>query len=396
MTLLPGQIIGGHYEILGPLGGGGFGKTYLAEDLHAERRQRAIKLFCPRNKAPGAFAKALELFEREAAVLCDLTDPPRNSHIPRFFAYFDENQQFYLVQEFIQGQTLRDKLQQKNKLPENEVAKLLEEMLEILKFLHGEKIIHRDIKPDNVMIREQDSQVVLIDFGAVKQKVTQPGNFGTRIQSHGYTPPEQSQEGAAEYNSDIYALGITAIEALTGLELVSFKDRPIGKVLCSIQPKINDGLVKILEKMVHKDHRRGRYQSVDEVLRDVKEFRKTLLTSTSPPTWNQLFAPSLIRNTFSNIATINPLWMFAVLASVVMAIVLPLRFLTVKPLVDQSSPSEVEDSDNESPIRFKRANPQPTEGETQLIPTASEPTSDSPIRFKRANPTPDPVSLQSE
>jgi serine/threonine protein kinase len=389
MTLLSGAVIGGHYEIRHLLGAGAFGKTYQAEDLRAGRSKRAIKHLSFTSNDPATFAKSRELFEREAAVLLNLTESPKKGlapeFIPRFFAYFDENQQFYLVQELIQGRTLRDKLRQEIRLSETEVVEFLEEMLTILSFLHGERIIHRDIKPENVMIRDRDSRIVLIDFGAVKQEVTHLAQSGTIIQSPGYTPPEQVRE--AEYNSDLYALGMTALEALTGLEPERLKDRHTGRVLWPPQSQFSERLVRILEKMVHEDHIKGRYQSADDVLRDIKEFRKTLVVSPS--------ARSLVRTpstTSSNISLTPgsrpdiPVWlMFGILVPVVIAIALPLAFLTTKalePIVSESNPSE---------------SPTTSEPNSSNLPTVSQPTpSESPIPEPTISQSSPPESFSPE
>lgn len=274
MNLKTGQIVGGRCQILRILGAGNFGETYLAKDLHAMGERCAVKRFSFTSSSPTTLNKAKDLFEREAAVLKNLTNPPRNSYISRFIAYFNDNQEFYLVQEFIEGHTLREELHQKSKFQEDEVVHLLEDVLEGLKFLHSERFIHRDIKPDNLMRRASDNSIVLIDFGAVKQKVTQLASSGTIIYSPGYAPPEQ-RRGFTSENSDIYALGMTAIEALTGWEPEKLKDPNTGKIVWPSQLEVSERLVKILEKMVADDFRKGRYQSAEAALQDVRELRNT-------------------------------------------------------------------------------------------------------------------------
>jgi serine/threonine protein kinase len=215
MDILPNTVVGGHYTIIKMLGKGGFGETYLAKNSHAQGQECAVKRFKPDTHNQGVFTKAKELFEREALMLLNLTNrEPRNGNIPRFLAYFDEGQEFYLVQEFIEGDTLAKELSKKGKLTEEEVSQLLEDLLKVLQFLHSQnpQIIHRDIKPDNLIRREKDKRLFLIDFGAVKEVVTQSGNkgiqSGTSISSPGYTLTEQSN-GNPQSNSDIYALGMT-------------------------------------------------------------------------------------------------------------------------------------------------------------------------------------------
>jgi serine/threonine protein kinase len=157
-----------------------------------------------------ALQAAKRLFNREAEVLYQLGN---HNQIPRLFAHFEEEQEFYLVQEFIEGHELRQELPVGKKLSENFVIALLKEVLEILAFVHQQNVIHRDIKPSNLVRRKQDGKLVLIDFGAVKQFGTQVINsqgatsFTIAIGSPGYMPNEQIA-GKPRFSSDIYAVGM--------------------------------------------------------------------------------------------------------------------------------------------------------------------------------------------
>lgn len=283
-TLNPGTLVGnGRFKIIKFLGAGAFGETYLAEDTHDFHRQNALKLFSLARGNPN-FNKAKELFDREAKVLKELTESPQNNLIPRYKAYFSDNQDLYLAQEFIDGDTLRHELQSQKKFNENETAKLLDDVLNALSFIHSKNIIHRDIKPDNLIRRKTDNKIVMIDFGAVKQKVTQlVPTPGTKIHTKGYAPPEQEKNGEAESYSDIYALGMTALEALTGVEPEKLKDAT-GKVVWPSQVQVSDKLKKILEKMVEHNYKH-RDQSAEEVLQKLKlaGFRSTLVVAPGPP-----------------------------------------------------------------------------------------------------------------
>jgi serine/threonine protein kinase len=150
------QTIGGHYQILRSLGEGNFGLTYLAEDLHARKRQVVVKQFCFVCNSQTTLNKAKELFEREGEVLYHLSNSFQNNQIPRFIGFFEENQEFYLVEEFIEGRTLREELAEKIRLTEDEVVDFLKDVLSILKVINEKGIVHRDIKPDNVIIRASD------------------------------------------------------------------------------------------------------------------------------------------------------------------------------------------------------------------------------------------------
>jgi serine/threonine protein kinase len=328
MNLVPGQLVGGHYKIICLLGIGNFGETYQAENLHAKSRKCAVKHLKFTSSNSSAFNKARELFEREAEVLLKLTESANNSHIPRFFAYFDENQQFYLVQEFIAGHTLSEELQQRSRLTEDEVLDLLEDVLETLQFIHSQGIIHRDIKPDNLIRRERDNRIVLIDFGAVKEVVAQskPQHRPTVIYTQGYAPPEQYQ-GQPQFNSDIYALGMTALEVLTGLETENLKDPNEGKVKWPSQIKINQQLAKIIEKMVDEDYKR-RYQSASNVINAIKKIKSTQLVL---PSINSVISTNIQSKKIPNLI---PQWLFvAVLGLIVTVLGVIVSFLFAREII---------------------------------------------------------------
>lgn len=296
MNLSSQQIIGGHYEIIKVLGKGGFGETYLAQDLHAMNKECVVKRLTFEIQDPEMLEKARSLFEREAKVLYDLTNNNSSNiqQIPRFLAYFEENQQFYLVQEYIEGSTLRNELKQKGKLNETEAVKLLEDVLEILKFLHNcnPPIIHRDIKPENLIRRSGDNKIILIDFGSVtaREKISKLQSSKTYIRTYGYSPKEQL-EGNAQPNSDIYALGITALEILTGKSSQDFdpyREIDVEQVINFTKASVSKPLQKILQKMVEFDAKNRRYQSVNAVIYDLKIYQKNqqFTESTSPRTAN--------------------------------------------------------------------------------------------------------------
>ncbi|MBC1237915.1 serine/threonine-protein kinase [Nostoc sp. 2RC] len=337
-------IIGGHYEILRSLGQGNFGQTYLAEDLHARKRKVVVKQFCFVGHSQTTLNKAKELFEREAEVLYDLSNEMQNHQIPRFIAFFEEKQEFYLVEEYIAGQTLREELAQKNRLPEYEVIDLLKDVLSILKVINEKRIIHRDIKPDNIIIRANDGKRTVIDFGAVKEisRVvnTQFQTKQTIIYTPGYSPLEQLK-GSAKFNSDIYALGMTALEALTGLEPEKLRDEA-GKIIWPDDIQASDGLVEILEKMVNEDYC-SRYQSAADVLIDLVELEKPKNTLMLAP--KNYLPVQTIHKTLLQQRSIIPQWFrFPVLPLIVIAVFGSTSFFSVKrllmPLENNSSVSQ--------------------------------------------------------
>lgn len=135
------------------------------------------------------------LFDREAEALEKLG---HHDQIPRLLAHFEDNQKFYLVQEFIEGHDFTQELRPNKQLSEAFVIQFLSDILEVLAFVHQQQVIHRDIKPSNIRRRESDGKLVLIDFGAVKQVSTQVVNSQGQtkvtiaIGSPGYMPSEQS------------------------------------------------------------------------------------------------------------------------------------------------------------------------------------------------------------
>ena len=259
------KVLDGRYRIIDNLSRGGFGQTYLAQDLKRPGNPVCVvKQLKPIN--PKDLDKAKELFSREAKALEKLGEHPQ---IPRLLAYFHEDNEFFLVQEYIEGQTLIEELQQFKTLPESQVIALVAELLSILQFVHRDRVIHRDITPKNIIRRKQDQKLFLIDFGAVKE-ITNLVQMGTRISSPGYSPIEQN-EGRPSYHSDLYAVGIIAIEALTGINPNpnlpdgGFDTDPSGEITWSNSVQINRHFADFLDKMVRKNEHE-RYQTATEAL----------------------------------------------------------------------------------------------------------------------------------
>ncbi|MBR8840169.1 MAG: protein kinase [Stigonema ocellatum SAG 48.90 = DSM 106950] len=214
------MLLNNRYRIIQILGGGGFGETFKAEDTQIpSNRCCVIKQLRQIHNNPQVYQLVQQRFQREAAILEELGDG--SNQIPRLYAYFSENGQFYLVQEYIEGQTLTAKVQQQGLMSESSVKEILTSILPVLDYVHSKGIVHRDIKPDNILIRSADGKPILIDFGAVKETVgmtmTPSGNSTNSIVigTPGFMPSEQSA-GRPMFASDIYSLGLTAIYLLTG------------------------------------------------------------------------------------------------------------------------------------------------------------------------------------
>lgn len=219
-----GTLLQNHYRIIQLLGQGGFGRTYLAEDQGRFNERCAIKEFVPIKGEDKFSDKATQLFQREASVLYQIN----HSQIPKFRATFEEEERLFLVQDYVEGPTFHHVLNQRRAqgraFSEGEVRRFLQQMLPVLAHIHAKGIIHRDISPDNIILRKEDQLPVLIDFGVVKEVVTrmqmeEPANAqATTVGKAGYAPSEQMQTGRAYPSSDLYALAVTAIVLLTGKE----------------------------------------------------------------------------------------------------------------------------------------------------------------------------------
>ncbi|MEH1927570.1 serine/threonine-protein kinase [Nostoc sp.] len=282
-----GKLLQGRYQIVQTLSAGVFGETYIAVDVdYPENPKCVIKQIKVTSSEPGDLEMLRLLFQTETQTLKLLGS---HQQIPEFIACFEENEQFYLVQECIEGHALTAELpinQQWGCLwSESEVVEFLIDVLGILEFIHSQGVIHCDIKPENLIRRNSDAsgkgkalrKLVLIDFGSI-----QSINFGIGaelpiyripVTSLGYIPPEQFI-GQTQPNSDIYALGMIAIQALTGLEPLQLKADPDANnneiFWRSQNTPVNDYLAAVLSQMIRYDSQ-NRFQSAGEVLRVLKQ-----------------------------------------------------------------------------------------------------------------------------
>ncbi len=269
-----GKVLAGHYKVTKHLGGGGFGRTYVAQDLHLPGKPTIIiKHLKPISSMQEVLDMARDLFDREAKVLYRLG---KHDQIPSLLAHFEEDEEFFLAQEYIHGHTLNQEIQRGRKQNEAYVLNLLHQLLPVLEFVHSQQVIHRDIKPSNIMRRKSDGKLVLIDFGAVKEVSTQSiqdqtiTRSGLAIGSPGYMPNEQ-YGGRAQYASDIYAVGVTCIQALTGISPRDFpEDEATSEIVWRHLAKVSDPFANLLDKMVRFDFRQ-RYRNVAEVMGDLKK-----------------------------------------------------------------------------------------------------------------------------
>ncbi|MBC1240446.1 serine/threonine-protein kinase [Nostoc sp. 2RC] len=282
------------YQVVKPLGQGGFGATFLAQDrVLPGEPSCVIKQLRPSGNSPHVLQMARELFEREAKTLGKIGNHPQ---VPRLLDYFEEHEQFYLVQEYISGDTLQEEVKLNGVLTETGVKQFLSEVLPLLQYIHEQKVIHRDIKPANLIRRSQDARMVLIDFGAVKNQVTQAAANQSgqtaltayAIGTPGFAPPEQMAMRPV-YASDIYALGVTCIYLLTSKTPKDLDYNPTtGEMMWEQLVQVSDHLTSVLRKMLEVSVR-NRYQSATDVLRalDIEPYLDSLaqgLLAKSPDT----------------------------------------------------------------------------------------------------------------
>ena len=275
------QLIGRRYQIITTLGSGRFGQTYLAEDRHQFNLRCVVKKLQPLSSSSETWWAATQLFQQSAQTQYRLG---RHPQIPQLLAYFQEKQAFYLVLEWIKGQNLSEELIPGKRFSESEVIALLQDILEPLTFVHRQQVIHRELKPSNLIRRHRDHKLVLIDFGAVKElaasKVVNPQGETTvlaTIGTPGYMPSEQST-GQARLSSDVYAVGIMGIQALTGKMAQELPEDPeTAEIIWREQIAVSPNLAFVLDKMVRYDFRE-RYHSAVEALEAVKQ----LTTQKSP------------------------------------------------------------------------------------------------------------------
>ncbi len=278
-----GQLFRDRYRILKSLGRGGFGATFLVQDESLPGQPFCvIKQLCPKIQDPQSLARAAKRFEREARILAKLGC---HAQIPTLLDYFEEAGEFYLVQDYVRGLTLNKEVRRYGVWSEDQVKQFLREILPVLHFIHDQKVIHRDIKPPNLIRCKDDGRLVLIDFGAVKEQISQVDstqNCKTAtthfIGTMGFAPPEQFALRPT-YSTDIYAVGVTCLYLMTGKSPLQFDCDPLtGEIQWRDLISVSDSFGQILSRMI-KISVQDRYHSAEEVLRalEVEAYQDVLL-----------------------------------------------------------------------------------------------------------------------
>ncbi|MGQ9687122.1 MAG: serine/threonine-protein kinase, partial [Thiobacillaceae bacterium] len=255
MTLRIGQMLQGRYRLVAMLGRGGMGAVYRGWDARLNTSV-AIKEMVPQPDLDAAtLAQLRQQFEQEATVLARLNHP----HLVRVTDFFEEGGNAYLVMDFVEGESLARRIERERALPEREVLAWADQLLDALAYCHSQGILHRDVKPQNVIIHP-DGRATLVDFGLVK--LWNPNDPRTRTAMRGmgtpqYAPPEQydTAAGHTDARSDLYSLGATLYHALVGQAPPTATQRivdpaallPVRAVNPSVSPHVEVALMRALE-----------------------------------------------------------------------------------------------------------------------------------------------------
>ncbi|MDZ7966936.1 MAG: YARHG domain-containing protein [Nostoc sp. DedSLP03] len=300
------QLLNDRYQVIRTLGAGGFGETYLAEDTYMpSKRHCVVKQLRPIHNNPQIYQLVQERFQREAAILEELGGT--NDQIPALYAYFSSGGQFYLVQEWVEGDTLTAKVQKQGLFSEGAVQELFMNLLPVLDYVHSKHIVHRDIKPDNIIVRHRDAKPVLIDFGAVRESmgtvVNSQGNLTSSIVigTPGYMPSEQAA-GRPVYSSDLYSLGMTVIYLLTGKQAQQLEtDSQTGEIVWrQYASHVSPIMTRVIERAIAY-HPRDRYPTARAMLDSLQSIANPI-----PPTQPLLTQPTVVSAPPPQTASVKP------------------------------------------------------------------------------------------
>lgn len=248
-TINTGYRLASKYEVVKKLGEGGFGAAFLVKSLTANVTVYYVAKAQKLTNNPEQNEELITRFKRESNTLQKLGNA--HGQIPSLFDFFEFDGNFYLIQEYIKGKTLSDvliaKVHNKKVFSSEEIIDITLSLLEVLIKVHEQNVIHRDIKPQNIILREGDNKPVLIDFGLIKEiSYSTLDQTGTQAGTMGYCPLEQMC-GRATYQSDLFAVGMTMLVCLTGIGAQAFKIEPNPIVDPQNAKVILNGLENIVE-----------------------------------------------------------------------------------------------------------------------------------------------------
>ncbi len=278
--LTPGTVLRGRYKIVAPVGQGGMGAVYRAEDLRLIGRVCAVKeIRSDPDATPEELKQSQEQFHREAFILARLDHP----NLPKVSDTFTEHHREYLVMDFVEGPDLRQLMEEKRRqgkfLEESRVLKWADQLCDALEYLHSQDppVLHRDIKPANIKLTP-GGLIKLVDFGLVKLLAADDSSTVTVLQGRGtvaYTPLEQygGDTGHTDVRSDIYSLGATLYHLLTNQPPASAKQRFLNPNALVLPRAINPRISPTTERAIlaaiamHPDPRPPSAAAFHEMLR---------------------------------------------------------------------------------------------------------------------------------
>lgn len=391
------QLLNDRYQVIRTLGAGGFGETYLAEDTYMPSKRRCVvKQLRPIHNNPQIYQLVQERFQREAAILEQLGGA--SDQIPALYAYFSSGGQFYLVQEWIEGDTLTGKVQKQGLFSESAVQELFMNLLPVLDYVHSKHIVHRDIKPDNIIVRDRDGKPILIDFGAIRESmgtvVNSQGNPTSSIVigTPGYMPSEQAA-GRPVYSSDLYSLGMTVIYLLTGKQAQQLEtDSQTGEIVWrQYANHVSPIVAGVIDRAIAY-HPRDRYPTARAMLDTLQNIanpipatqplltQPTIVSAPPPQTVPAKPQPSAQSNSQNNILIGSLIAGGLIGASVIISQVLtkPTQSTADKTVLPSETPSAIASPVIETPII-------PTNPSVPTQSTPSPATSISPVATTTVN-----------
>lgn len=277
-----GEVFEQRYRILAQVGVGGFGAVYKAEDMREQNRLVAIKEIGLRGLTPQQVIEATGAFNREVALLSDL----KHKSIPRIYTHFTDAEHWYLVMDFIAGMTLEEhRLKNASAcLPLEETLIIGIQLCEVLDYLHSHHppIIFRDVKPANAMLTS-DKRLYLIDYGVARYYRAGKSRDTIAFGSPGFAPPEQYGKAQTTAQSDIYSLGVTLYQLLTGIDpsLSPFRFPALRILDASLPEELEELIAQMLEMDAQK--RPATMNVVKEQLQHILNEHKSLQQAVRPP-----------------------------------------------------------------------------------------------------------------
>ncbi len=297
-ALSPGEVFAGRYRVIEELGRGGMGKVYRAEDIELNE-EVALKLV----KSEIATDKeTIERFKNELKLARKI----RHRNVGGMYELMEAEGKPFITMEYVDGRDLKSAIKKKERLTEQEAISIAKQVCEGLSEAHELGVIHRDLKPQNIMI-DKENHAKIMDFG-IARSIKAPGVTATGmiIGTPNYISPEQAEGEEADHRSDIYSFGVILYEMVTGS--VPFKGETAFSVALKhktqlpqdprkLNPEVSEDFSRLILICMEKDRER-RYQSAEEILTDLKNIEKGFPIGTKSRPKRATFVGTLIRKKF--------------------------------------------------------------------------------------------------